>query len=217
MIRYHGYSEVGGHPKNEDAWMVQPLADGRDGFLCALADGQGGRAGGARAAEVACRACLEIGSSYRIEDLLFPATWNAILNAADAAVNKDAAAGFTTLVAFCITPEFVSGASCGDSAAVVHRAGRQGEVLTANQFKNPPVGSGAATFVPFVARLKSPWTVLVMSDGVWKYAGWENILNLSPASGVEEIVASVLGKARLPNGGLQDDFTLVAFQQTSDR
>jgi hypothetical protein len=110
----------------------------------------------------------------------------------------------------------VSGASCGDSAAVLFGPQQSSEMLTARQFKDPPVGSGGADAVPFFVHLQSPWTLLAMSDGVWKYAGWENILNLDPARRVEEIVAAILARARMRNGGLQDDFTLVAFQHTLD-
>ena len=216
MIRIASHTEVGGHAKNEDSLVTCLLPDGSGGFLCALADGQGGRAGGARAAEVACRTCLEMGLNYRTAELLFPVTWSTILRKADQAVNADTLAGFTTLIAFCVTPEFVCGASCGDSATVLQSPGKPGQILTARQFKNPPVGSGDADFVPFVDRLETPWTLLAMSDGVWKYAGWENILNLDTGHGVEEIVAAILAEARLPNGGLQDDFTLVAFQGRVD-
>ena len=52
---------------------------------------------------------------------------------------------------------------------------KQVNELTANQIKNPPVGSAAAVFTPFAGRLERPWTVLAMSDGVWKYVGWERV------------------------------------------
>ena len=214
MIHVVSHSEAGGHARNEDAWVVQPLGDSCVGYLCALADGQGGRAGGARAAEVACRTAVEIGATYPTGKLQSSATWQKVLRAADNAVNDDADAGFATLIVFCVTPEFVSGASSGDSAAVVFGPQHYHVILTAKQHKDPPVGSGGAEPIPFFAPLKMPWTLLAMSDGVWKYAGWENILNLDPTRRVEEIVAALLARARLRGGGLQDDFTLVAFQHT---
>jgi hypothetical protein len=216
VIRFASHSEVGSHPRNEDFCAVQPLPAGQDGFLCALADGQGGRAGGAQAAEVACRTCVDTASTYRPSDLLSPAAWGELLRQTDQAVCNDSAAGFTTLVVFCLTPEIVCGASCGDSAALLFGPSRRGKSLTAHQVKNPPVGSGDAVAVPYFVRLDAPWAVLAMSDGVWKYAGLENILNLDPVRPVEEMVAEVLAKARLPNGGLQDDFTLVAFQEAPE-
>ena len=58
-------------------------------------------------------------------------------------------------------------------------AGETIQELTSSQRKNPPVGSGGAIFVPFACRLIRPWQVLAMSDGVWKYAGWEAIRDVA--------------------------------------
>src|SRR6185369_1355332 len=88
---------------------------------------------------------------------------------ADAAVAADREAGFTTLVGLCVGADHVAGASCGDSAAVAVCGASAPRVLTSRQWKNPPVGSGEATFVPFEMELAEPWRLLVMSDGVWKY------------------------------------------------
>jgi hypothetical protein len=128
----------------------------------------------------------------------------------DEAVCDNPNAGFTTVVAFCVTHRFVCGASSGDSAAVLLSVDKPGEVLTAQQYKNPPVGSRAATFVPFGAKLVCPWTMLAMSDGVWKYTGWENILKITPEKPGEEIVECLRERARLRvSGSFQDDFTLI--------
>jgi hypothetical protein len=88
-----------------------------------------------------------------------------------------------------------------------------GVVLTNRQNKNPPVGSGAAYFVPFAARLVCPWVVLAMSDGVWKYVGWDNVFKAASEQDGPKIIETIRERARLPgSGNLQDDFTLVAFQ-----
>jgi hypothetical protein len=85
-------------------------------------------------------------------------------------------------------------------------------VLTEHQQKNPPVGSGAAIFVPFAARLVRPWVVLAMSDGVWKYVGWNHVFKAASANRGPRIIETIRDMARLPGSGtLQDDFTLVAF------
>ena len=49
-------------------------------------------------------------------------------------------------------------------------------VLTADQRKNPPVGSGAAVFTEFTAELGHGWRVLGLTDGVWKYVGWDRVI-----------------------------------------
>src|SRR5204863_3743246 len=109
-----------------------------------------------------------------------PSCWETILQRADATVSATAGAGFTTLAAFALTNKHICGASCGDSAVVLFNAGDLAQFLTSGQRKNPPIGSGGAVGVSFAANLSSPWTVLAMSDGVWKYAGWENVLRIDP-------------------------------------
>lgn len=216
MIRVSSYTEVGGHAKNEDAFAVRPHPADPNSYLGVVADGQGGRTGGAVASQVASEVFLKVASGYSPRKLAFPVTWAAILRAVDEAVRDDPEAGFTTLVALCVAGGFIAGASCGDSAAVLFNADRPGVALTAGQDKNPPVGSGGAALVPFTARLVAPWTLLVMSDSVWKYAGWENVLASTPTASGEDIINRLLEHARLPgNGGLQDDFTLIVLQQNA--
>src|SRR5579872_4810490 len=102
MIRCVHHSEVGGHAHNEDACDVRSHSLDADCVLCVLADGQGGRAGGAAAAQLACRASVEQASRLSPARLLLPHTWSGILKAADEAVAADPEAGFTTLVALTV-------------------------------------------------------------------------------------------------------------------
>jgi hypothetical protein len=215
MIQVSSYSAAGGHATNEDVFEVCPHPHDPAVYLCALADGQGGRAGGLAAARLSCRACVATASQQTPGRLMLPHVWMEILRAADAAVAADPAAGFTTLVAFCVTEARLCGASCGDSAAVVlAELGQVGNIVTARQHKNPPVGSGEASAVPFAATLRPPWTLLAMSDGVWKYAGWENILALDPRQPGHVLCRTLLERACLPGSlALQDDFTLVVIQE----
>jgi serine/threonine protein phosphatase PrpC len=202
MIRTYSFTDAGGYAVNEDAFLLQPLSGEPGGWLVALADGQGGRAGGARAAQLACQiAATHAGS------------WKARLTAADAAVAADAEAGFTTLVGLHVHHDRVAGASCGDSAALAVWGNGLLRLLTANQFKNPPVGSGEADFVPFELELTPPWRVLVMSDGVWKYAGWERIWDLAARLSGMELLAELQTAARLrTSGAFPDDFTVVLLE-----
>jgi hypothetical protein len=209
MPKVYTYSEAGGHAHNEDAFETAGRPRAPDCLIVALADGQGGRSGGGRAAVVACRACVEAVSAAPPNGLWRPDVWNGVLRAADAAVADDADAGFTTLVAFGVGNGVVCGASCGDSAALVC-CGGCAAVLTARQRKDPPVGSGGALPVYFTARLTPPWAVLALSDGVWKYAGWDAVISLVAQRTGKELIDALRGRAALPNGRLQDDFTAVA-------
>lgn len=213
MIAYFTHTEPGGHEKNEDRLEVVPLRQTVSGYLCALADGQGGQAGGAEAAEIACRNCVGSAASFSLDQLLSPLTWPTILRQSDEMVANNPQAGFTTLIGFCLTETAVCGASSGDSAVLLMNAGKRPLVLTGQQYKNPPVGCGAAVFMPFASPLIAPWTVLAMTDGVWKYAGWDTLFAVTESDRAEAILHRVHAKAVLPaSAKLQDDFSLVVFQ-----
>ncbi len=210
MIQVVTFSEPGGHPVNADAKGVRQHPADPECRLCCLADGQGGRAGGARAAPLACHTALETALRLPVEQLAGLAAWPSILQRTDEAVSQDPDAGFTTLIGLSVLRNAVCGASSGDSAALAVSAGGHLRKLTAGQFKNPPVGSGAATFIPFWAALARPWRLLVMSDGVWKYVGWGEVERLACEVGDQSLVEALQGAARLSGSGrFQDDFTIV--------
>jgi hypothetical protein len=212
MVSALAFSEAGGHPVNEDACAVRQHPAAPNCWLGLLADGQGGRAGGARAAQLACETALALALEYAPERLADAASWAAILGRADAAVCADVAAGYTTLAGLAVAPGAVAGASCGDSAALLVCGGRARQ-LTAAQAKGPPVGSGEAPFVPFAARLGGPWAVLAMSDGVWKYAGWAAITQAASSLRGRALLEAVQARARLPGSGrFSDDFSFVLLE-----
>lgn len=203
MIRTYSFSAAGGHPINEDAFVLRPLP-GEAGWLVALADGQGGRAGGARAAQIAC----QIASAST--------NWEKSLPEADTAVAADLVAGFATLVGLSVEGDYLCGASCGDSAALAVSGGGTLSLLTSRQFKNPPVGSGEADFIPFELELVRPWRILVMSDGVWKYASWERVWDCVVRLSGEELLAELQAAAQLKaTGEFLDDFTVVLLEGDS--
>lgn len=217
MIEVFTFSEAGGHVENEDAHEILPLDPIEGLYLCAIADGQGGRAGGGPAARLACRASLDIARSLPLTQLLTPRCWIDILKQADEAVSKDPLAGFTTLIAFCVTPYVICGAANGDSSAILLQADQTTTDLTAQQWKNPPVGSGTAHFVSFGASLKVPWSVLAMTDGVWKYVGLSTVLQIAQEKKGRDLIAEVRNRAGLKKtGALQDDFTLIVLEGIAD-
>jgi serine/threonine protein phosphatase PrpC len=201
MIRTYSFSEAGGHPENEDAFVVRQLPGEAEGLLVCVADGQGGRAGGARAARLACDTVANFPELRAL---------TRALTRADAAVAADEAAGLTTFAALVLEGDTVRGASCGDSAVLALSGLVDGKELSPRQFKDPPVGSGEAVFVPFEAELVRPWRVLAMTDGVWKYAGWSRVHELAAKLSGEKLLAALQAAARLPRTGqFQDDFTVV--------
>jgi serine/threonine protein phosphatase PrpC len=212
MPNVFSFTEAGGHVTNEDAFLIERHPADAECLLCALADGQGGRAGGRRAAEVACRSALDAAVQHAVPHLANTVVWPTILRFADESVAADGDAGFTTLVAFCVTGGRIAGASSGDSALVAVVEGGA-EVLTAHQMKNPPLGSSGAIFVPFAAALRQPRRVLTMSDGVWKYVGMGGVLDAATRQKGSDLIEVLTAKARLPGSGkFQDDFTVVVVE-----
>lgn len=209
MFEVHAHSEAGGHTENEDAYLCQAHPADAGCLLCVVADGQGGRHGGGPAARLACQTVMEWACWTPAGMLASAKGWGYLLPEADRAVAADPEAGFTTLVGFCVRRNRVVGASCGDSAVLlVSRAGAA--VLTDGQPKNPPVGSGSAAFAEFTAEPGDDWRVLAMSDGVWKYAGWDRVRDAVRSLDGAAALARMRADAALPaTGGLQDDFTAV--------
>jgi hypothetical protein len=214
MCQVHTFSEPGGHVKNEDAIEICRHPHQERIWLCVLADGQGGRSGGARAAQLACRTVMQAAVEYPHDMLTKGDTWVGILRLADQTVANDTAAGLTTLVGFCLTNGTLVGASNGDSAVLVLDAGRDCREITRGQSKNPPIGFGDAVVVPFADRLAKPWTVLAVSDGVWKYVGWERIREHASHLRGRALSEALQQAGRLTRtGAFQDDFTLGVFHE----
>jgi hypothetical protein len=217
MIQVATHCEAGGHAVNEDAFVLQAHPVDAQGYLCAVADGQSGQAGGGAAARRACDAFLQVAAQATPAELMLLRVWDDILTYVDRAVGDDPQAGFTTLVAFFIARGHLSGASCGDSALVVAEAEQEPLTLTARQSKDPPVGSGGAVFIPFSIKLHAPWTALAMSDGVWKYAGWNGVFQATAGAAGDEAIRALRQCAALPgSGALQDDFTVVMLSGAAD-
>src|SRR5947207_4476642 len=102
MVSIVSLSGAGGHPVKENAFAVDRHPADPDCWLCFLADGQGGRSGGARAAQLACRTAAAVLHREPRGSLIAPLHWALLLRQADEAVCADPEAGFTTLVGFCL-------------------------------------------------------------------------------------------------------------------
>jgi serine/threonine protein phosphatase PrpC len=205
----HFHTEPGGKEMNEDFVIARCHPEAPDTWICILADGQGGRANGARASRTACESAWTQAVARPVHTLFEDGTWLKILRQAD----KDTAltGGFTTLIALSVRRDFAAGASCGDSK-VYFKAPSQEDLheWTEHQRKNPPVGSQAANFESFSYPAIEGGRILMASDGVWKYCGYEALRSsfLLPA----DSVTSSLRAAILNRGGstLPDDFSIVA-------
>lgn len=210
----------GGHAENEDVALAQRHPGDESLLLCVLADGQGGRSGGPQAAQTASAAALSwvsaLSASRLRGSLRGKHTWVSVLVGADEAVTQTSSDGFTTLIGLSVSARSVVGASCGDSGVLlVHGAKGKAKWLTENQRKNPPVGSGAAHPVAFFARLYPGDTLLVMSDGVFRYVGVDALVETCHRASEPEAIASALLELQTrqsQSGGLSDDFSVIVVQ-----
>jgi serine/threonine protein phosphatase PrpC len=210
-MRLDTHTEPGGKLLNEDYLIARRHPQSSDGYICLLADGQGGQSNGALAAKAACETAWRLASESSFDSLLNISGWQEILAQADLAALTTG--GFTTLIAIALNHDLASGASSGDCKAYFTQPNQNHDLTewTRHQRRNPPVGSGEADFVPFLAHSIANGRLLIVSDGVWKYCGYEALRSATqtpdPASAI-----TLLRTAVLQNSGsnLPDDFTVIA-------
>lgn len=208
-LTVHSHTEAGGKPVNEDFILLRRHPASHDSYLCFLADGQGGRSHGAEASRKACEAAWELASGLSVEHLREGLRWVSILQQVDAQVGSTG--GYTTLIALIVGPGFAVGASSGDSKIYYAKSGPVTDLTewTSQQRKNPPVGSGGADFVPFEFENLTGGRVLIASDGVWKYCGYEALRKSfeSPIAEVSQALKQAIFQRSGPH--LPDDFSVL--------
>jgi hypothetical protein len=209
------FSECGGHAANEDVFEVRPHPDARSTLLLVLADGQGGRTGGAQAAKLACDSMMKNVGQLRPRSVMAEGSWCAALRAADDAVKTDTDAGCTTLAGLAVDGRRVVGASCGDSAVWLTTSSGVVHELTSRQFKNPALGTGGAVPVSFSSPLVGSWLIAAMSDGAWKPVGRSGVERLLQSDWGSPFLENLKAEARLSSGQFSDDFTVVVVQGRS--
>ena len=209
MLNIESYTERGGdHSLNEDFFLRHRVRGEGERYLCFLADGQGGRPDGAIAAKTACEAGLEAALNRSWNDLKLGSTWDDIFETADQTVRKTCD-GCTTLVGVAIDRFSITGASIGDSKVYFHDGESTFFELTNRQRKNPPVGGGCRSATPFCVP-DFNGTILVATDGVWKYSGFE-VLRDAACCGEIATISQSLREAVTSgsNRKLPDDFTVL--------
>lgn len=174
------------------------------GLVIALADGAGGMSGGSRAAELAVSAAAEHAS--RMGDLLDLAEWCGLLGRLDLELARDPGAGQCTCVVVAISRNVLCGASVGDSGAWL--VARQTYCdLTRRQRAKPLLGSGAARPVP-IPNMPCAGSLIVASDGLWKYASPDSICTVALAEEFASVPPGMVNLVRLPSGELPDDVAI---------
>jgi serine/threonine protein phosphatase PrpC len=168
--------------------------------IIAIADGAGGRSGGAEAADLAAKLIGE-----RAETLSTQADCERLLTELDGTVASNNAAGETTAVVAIVSSAGIVGASVGDSGAwLVSATGI--DDLTKNQIRKPFIGTRAAIPIGFT-RAGLDGTLLVATDGLLKYTSREKITVTIQQSDFDTTPAALVSLVRYVSGALPDDVT----------
>jgi len=209
-MRFETHTEPGGKPRNEDYLLARAHPSIPALSLFFLADGQGGQSNGALAAQTACDTAYRLMAAESRDRLFRASTLTSLLEETDREVEQTG--GFTTLLALVLDLSAfqITGASVGDSRIYANPGSGEIDELTGNQRKNPPVGSGSAIFESFERCFSSGSRILMVSDGVWKYAG----LPVIQSGFALPEFASVSGhlKSAVLRGcsALPDDFSIIS-------
>lgn len=187
--------------------LVGASGDGQDrvatkrfehGCLVVLADGAGGTAGGARAADLVVARALALSAP--------PDDCCSFLLSLDRELEQDVGCGMTTVV-LAFVARSVHGASVGDSEAWLVMDSDVID-LTAAQARKPLLGSGRAEPARF-GPVRFQGRLLLGSDGLYKYVAPARIAEIVRSGPVEHAAQCLLDAARLRDGSLHDDVSLV--------
>lgn len=186
------------------------IARGDGALILIVADGVGGRENGGNAATRAVELVRDSVHVANTRELSNERFWERAFLSVDASLSEDATCGETTLVALCLTPKRIVGASVGDSEAWwIDDAGNV-RVLTEGGRK-PYLGRGVA--VPVAFSLPTPRTgiLLVATDGLFKYTDAARIARaVTQGADDLETIAPALGDlVRSSSGTLYDDLAIL--------
>lgn len=194
--------EASERPATEDrcgAWLA-PRA-----LVLAVADGAGGLAGGAAAAEGALAGVHgALGAGLEVRS---PEAWCSLLEELDARRARAPEGGESTLVVVALWEHGLAGASAGDSEAWCLARGRLLE-LSSGQHRKGRLGSSRAQ--PWPLRVAEGLEcVLLASDGLRAALRALRPEALLASAPLEAAGRSLLGAARGPSGALGDDAALL--------
>ncbi|KOR29690.1 hypothetical protein TI03_01705 [Achromatium sp. WMS1] len=187
--------------KNQDAWGVWK----HSGTVIALADGVGGISDGDVAAKDFVKQI-----SYYAEKIRTKEEWMEILYGIDHQIFMGETTGIVVQLKF----GKIVGASVGDSSAKIFDFDTVID-LTEDQQRRPLMGSGKANPIGFEHPYKTGFLILG-SDGFFNYVQEKEIMSSISSSKlhVMDAARALLNKARLKDGELWDDTTVIIGEWT---
>jgi serine/threonine protein phosphatase PrpC len=165
-----------------------------------VADGSGGSPRGAHAAETVIGLIRRSVASDQLDAV-------EVLRECDLRIARSGSGGETTAVVTIVSEGGIIGASVGDSEAWLLDANSVVD-LTASHIRKPLIGTGHVEPIPFVHGPLSA-TLLLGSDGLFKYGNVARIREIASANDIDEIPERLVASVRLRSGSLQDDTTAI--------
>lgn len=173
-----------------------------DRVITIVADGAGGTSGGSAAAEMLCS---ELTS--RTDNT----PWDVWLEAVDRKMATSSTYGLAAAVVVEVRNDStVIGASVGDCEAWIFTGGAS-VALTDHQCRKPFLGSGETVPTSFAAHLFAGDTLVVGSDGLWKYTTQSRICEAAAIRPLDLATAKLVDTVRLKSGSLQDDVAVFIY------
>lgn len=166
-----------------------------------VADGSGGTSGAAQAAEFVIRSVRENIAKLSTAENCF-----SFLYELDGQILKASECGETTAVVVVISRDAIFGANVGDSSAWLFSADSSTELT---RIRKPYLGSGVAVPHQFNHKV-SGGTLVVGSDGLWKYASLESIERVARTGNSQRLATELSDLARMRSGNFQDDIAIAA-------
>lgn len=188
-----------GNPELQDCAEIVELGSS---LLVVLADGAGGRSNARQTAQAVIRTIRQRADALALTD---PEQCRTLLLAVDREAAK--AGGESTGVFVLLAKGSTTGASVGDSEAWIIE-GEKITAITEQQRRKPCLGTGAISATSF-RYPPLTGTLLVASDGLFKYTSREAILNVVKNTDLELVARNLVELVRYPSGQLPDDVSLV--------
>ncbi|MEN8221582.1 MAG: protein phosphatase 2C domain-containing protein [Pseudomonadota bacterium] len=175
-----------------------------DLLIAIVADGAGGMSGASEAADYLVK-YVQNKISKGVDSTLCCQ----MLAEIDNLLYKYPIAGETTGIIAVINTNnnCIVGASVGDSEAYII-SNREGSHLTEYQYRKPLLGSGTAIPIPF-APMTLDGTLILGSDGLFKYARLSEISQIIKSYQPKESVLRLFELVRLPSGSFMDDVSVI--------